>query len=476
MPIKKIPLFGSSIEALSAVVSAQTRINCFYEARQDEEKTNLIVRPTPGLTLFSTLAFTVRGLYTVGLTLYAVAGPNLYSINSLGIVTYIAAMNPSISLIVGMAWNGTQLIIVNGTAGYIYTPSTNVLASITSANFPNGCSSVVYIDGYFLVNVAGTQQFYKSSLYDGTTWAALDFASAESNPDNVVAIDNMNSTLVLWGSSSIEFWQDTGGFPFPFSRLNGATSQWGLAALWSRAFVGGAICFLAQNSQGSAQVMMLNGYSPTRISTTDIEHLILGMSMISDAVAYSYMIDGSIMYQLTFPNANKSLLWDSATKMWSVVQSGVNPSGNRHNTTLGISFSSNYYVTDYLNGNLYKLDQTNYTDNGNTVLRQITSRHIENDGSYFGISEILLDMDTGNVPQLGQGSDPKLMISVSKDNGRTFGAERLVSIGKVGQYLYVGKATRFGIARDFVFKIRCTDPVPFIITYASAVTSMGTNK
>ena len=474
--MKKIPLFGSSIEALSAVVSAQTRVNCFYEARQDEEKTNLIVRPTPGLTLLSTLPFTIRGLYAVDTTLYAVAGANFYKIDALGVVTFIATMSSSISAVVGMAWNGTQLIAVDGSNGYIYTPSTNIGAKITSANFPNGCTSVVYIDGYFLVNVAGTQQFYKSSLYDGTTWAALDFASAESNPDNVVAIDNMSSTLVLWGSSSIEFWQDTGGFPFPFSRLSGATSQWGLAALWSRAFVGNAICFLAQNSQGAAQVMMLNGYSPTRISTTDIEHLIMGMSMISDAVAYSYMIDGAVMYQLTFPTANKSLLWDSATKMWSVVQSGVSRQGNRHNTTLGVSFNSMYYVTDYLNGNLYKLDQANYTENGAAVLRQITSRHIENDGSYFGISEILLDMDTGNVPQLGQGSDPQLMISVSKDNGRTFGADRIVSIGKVGQYLYVGKATRFGISRDFVFMISCTDPVPFIITYASAVTSIGTNK
>ena len=473
--MKKLSLFGTSLEALSEVVSAQSRINCFYEVREDEDKAKIIIRSTPGLTQFSSVPYAIRGWLVVNNYLYVVAGANVYKIDTLGVVTTLGTMLPSTSTVVGMSNNATQIIIVNGTNGYILTIATGVLAQITSANFPNGSTSVIYIDGYFVINVAGTSQFYKSSLYDGTTWAALDFASAENNPDILVAIDNLSGTLILWGTASIEFWQDTGGYPFPFSRLTGSTAQWGLAAQWSRAYVANTMMFLGSNTQGAVQVLMLNGYTPQRVSNADIEHQIAEFSTVSDAVALSYIIDGHIMYQITFPTANKSFLFDFNNNMWSVVQTGLTAA--RHKGNLGIAFNNHNYVSDYLNGNIYLLDQYNYTDNGASILREVDTRHIEMGGDVFSIDELFLDMDTGRGLQSGQGSNPQLMVQVSKDGGRTFGNERLASIGKVGQYIGPrAHLNRFGSATDFVFKIRMTDPVPFIITYGSAIIREGQQK
>jgi hypothetical protein len=104
----------------------------------------------------------------------------------------------------------------------------------------------------------------------------------------------------------------------------------------------------------------------------------------------------------------------------------------------------------------------------------VVSRHIYEGGNTFGIDEVFLDMDTGQGIQSGEGSDPKLMMQVSKDGGRTWGNERMASLGRVGQYRGPRVVfRRLGSARDFVFKFTLTDPVPFIASSVSAVIRGG---
>ncbi len=57
-----------------------------------------------------------------------------------------------------------------------------------------------------------------------------------------------------------------------------------------------------------------------------------------------------------------------------------------------------------------------------------------------------------------------IMLSSSKDNGRTWSAERWIGLGPIGTYLTRVIWRRFGSARDYVFKIRMSDPVKFVIT------------
>ena len=104
-------------------------------------------------------------------------------------------------------------------------------------------------------------------------------------------------------------------------------------------------------------------------------------------------------------------------------------------------------------------------------MRLCQTRHIHDNGNMLAIDEIFLDLETGVGLQSGQGQTPQIMVSVSKDGGRTFGNERLMGIGQVGQYIGP-RATlrRFGASRDFVFRFRMTDPVKFAVTYGAAVT------
>lgn len=469
--MKPIPLFGTGIKSYSEVVTAQRRLNCFYDKRADGDKNAFILRGTPGTVLRYTLPTSpVRGWTSILGTLYVVAGASVYTIDNAGLVTNRGSI-PYGTNNVGIADNGIQILIVDGVGGYVLTIATNVLTTIVDANFPNGATTASFLNGRFQVNKANSRQYYVGQSYAAATWTPAIFASKENSSDNLIAVQVLKGTLILWGPTAMEFWQDVGASPIPYQRISGSSQTWGLAALWSRAELDNSLVFLGQNPQGSVQVLKLTGYVPERISTSDIENIINGFSTFSDAVALTYMLDGHPMYQLTFPTGNRSFLYDAASASWQEVQTGLDLLA-RHYANLGVVFNSLNYVSDYQSGNIYELDDSVYTDNGVAIKRQVVTVHVRNGGSPMALDEIMLDMDTGVGLQTGQGSDPQIMMQVSKDGGRTFGYERWVSIGRVGQYFSPRVIwRRLGMAADFVMKFTMTDPVKFCITsgYASSL-------
>jgi hypothetical protein len=336
---------------------------------------------------------------------------------------------------------------------------------ITAAGFPNGCKTVTFSGGYFVVESPNTQQFFVSGLFDATTWSALSFASASQYSDNLVAVDQLVGNLVLYSNRHTEFWQNVGSTPQPYAPILSATNEYGLGAIYSRAHVNGTICFLAQSPQGIAQVCQNNGYNVTVISTPDLDYIISQFQTYADAVALSYMTDGHAMYQITFPTANRSFIWDASTTVWSEVQTGVSKGwAARHQGQFSAYAGGATYISDYQNGNIYTLSSTAYTDNGAIIPREITTRHALDNHNRFTVDEIYLDMETGVGLTAGQGSNPLIMLEVSQDNGHTFSTPRNLTIGQLGKYKNRIIARRFGTARDFVFRFRMTDPVKFVIT------------
>lgn len=66
------------------------------------------------------------------------------------------------------------------------------------------------------------------------------------------------------------------------------------------------------------------------------------------------------------------------------------------------------------------------------------------------------------------GSDPQIMLQVSKDGGHTWGNELWRSLGAQGQYSRRVTWKRLGIAKDWVFRFRVSDPVKVVIMNAAA--------
>jgi hypothetical protein len=410
----------------------------------------------------------IRGWVVVAGVLYIVANKNFYSVTTAGAITLRGSITTT-SGRVEIKDNGVQIIVVDGTGGWVYVIATAAFTKIADVNFPNGATTVAFLNGRFVVENPNTRVFVVGQLYDGLTWTPYTFGTKENESSILLAVEVTNGYLMLWGAASLEFWQDIGTTPLPYQRVSGTTQSWGLAAPASRAVLTNTEYFLGVNPQGHIQVMMLDGYTPTPVSTSDIDNIINGFSSYSDAVALTYVIDGHSMYQITFPTGDRSFLYDAKTKIWQEVQTGTALRA-RHFAQYGISFNTNNYISDVNTGNIYRLDPTAYTDNGAAIKRQLCTRHIRVDGNTFGVSELFLDIETGVGLQSGQGSDPQMVIQVSKDSGRTFGIERMVSMGKVGEYKSPRLITRrWGQSRDFVWRFTVTDPVKFVVLGGSAV-------
>jgi hypothetical protein len=455
-------MFGAGIAGKSYAVTRERRLNVYVENRPDGDKTKLALYGTPGLAPKFTLPAVVRGLLGTQTALYAVAGGNFYQVGSAGQILYTAGLQTNWSP-VGMSFNPTQVLVVDGVAGYLY--QSGALALVTSAGFPNGAKTATFVGGYFVVERPGTQQFYVSNSFDGSTWNALAFASASQYSDNILAVDSFISNLILLCERHIEFWQNVGSTPQPFAPILSATSEYGLAAIYSRAHIDNSICFLANNPQGKPQVARIQGYSVSVISTQDLDQLMASFTAVSDAVALSYVTDGHPMYQLTFPTANRSLLYDCSTGIWSETQTGLTAGyAQRHTANLSTYYAGTALVSDYATGNVYQFSPTTYTDNGVTILRELVTRHAVQDFNVFTIDEAYLDMEVGVGLNSGQGVSPQIQLECSKDQGKTFGPPLISYLGALGQYLNRVIWRRFGSSREFVFRIRMTDPVKFVIT------------
>ena len=357
--------------------------------------------------------------------------------------------------------------------------------------FPFGARTCTFCSGYFVAELPGTQKFYVSNSFDGSQWDPLAFASASQYPDSIKAVDALMGNLVVFSELHTEFWQDVGTIPFPFAPILQATCEYGLAAIFSRAHINQSICFLGQNPQGGIQICQVVGYGIKAVSTPDVDYILSQFTVYSDAVGMGYQVDNHPMYQISFPSENRTLLYDLSTGVFSEMQTGVNQSlPQRHIGNFGATYAGTTYVSDCSNGNVYTFNQTTYTDNGQTILRELVTKHQNNEFNTFGIDELYFDMETGvGVPAVagwtadtttvtadstyyradqiessGAYQNPRVMISCSKNNGHTWQTDRYKTLGAQGVYLQRVITRQWGTARDFVFRIRLTDPVKFILT------------
>ena len=470
--MKPVNLFGLGLKANSLTIASENRVNCIYEIRKDD-RSSIAMRGTPGsFVTFTIPSSPIRGKWVVGNTMYVVAASSLYSVSTAGVVAFRGTLSTS-SGRVGMSDNYAQLIIVDGTAGYILTVATNVFSTITDVNFPNGATTVTFLSGRFLCEAPLTRTYYVSNALDGTTWTTFGasvFANKEQYSDLLSAVDAFNGVLILWGLGSIEYWQDAGLSPNPFQKITGSTQTYGLYAKYTRVIIDNTFYFLGIGLQGGITVFGITGYTPDRVSSPDVEDLLNTLALtvnMTDAVAMAYAVDGHDIYQLTFPTANLTLIYDTSTKIWSRAQTGTIP--GRHYADSAVKFNSLTMFSDATTGKIYTMSLTSYSDAGTPVVRQLTSKHIRNGGDEFSITELNLLMDTGAVPQ---SADYHITLEVSRDGGRTFGSPRMRTVGLVGQYRTPRvKWDRLGSAEDFVLRFTMTDPIPFVIVGAEWETS-----
>ena len=379
--------------------------------------------------------------------------------------------------IVCMSDNGFQLCIVSGQArmGWIYDAnpqhSTYGFQQITDPAF-YPANTVSFFDGYFIFDRIGTNEFFLSNLYDGTTYNALDFASAESQPDFVTGTVQNLQLLFIICQEHLELWYDAGAFPFPFQRYTGAGISYGCISPKTIIKQDGAIFFL-----GTDKVFYrLQSTVPIRVSTHAMEHIIAQDPDITQAYCFTFTLEGHKFVGMTLPLSKRTMIFDISTNRWHERESW-----DQNNASLGIWRASTVfrafngtYIGDAFNSNVNLLDWTVYTELGNTIRGLAYSIPYNQDRKRLFFSRFELDIQAGVGTAVGPGSNPQIMLGWSIDGGQTFKPLQFWrSMGKIGEYLTRLRWLRMGNGRQFVFVIQCTDPVVRVIIAASADISVG---
>lgn len=465
--MSRIPLFGLGVAAKSPFVTAKSMQNLYAETRPQGEKSMMVAYGTPGENLFLDVGATpFRGglEFEPGSIAFAVHRGVLYEINNAGVATNRGLLLTTTGR-VSMSHNGTQVMIVDGTYGYIYNTSTLVFAQIVDPDFPANPTTVTFLAGRFVVSFSSSGRFYESDAYNGLSWDALRFANAETSPDPINSIWSSNGQLIPLGDLTTEYWGLSGSLDFSFAPLQGTATEWGLAARFSIAKFDNTMACLIKNRMGQVMVAELAGYLPKKISTPDIDSIINGYATKSDATAYSYMLGGHPMYVISFPTAGKSWLYDGSTGFWSPLKSF---GSTRHNGEFAFTFLGRTLVADSTDGKLYQLTATALTDNGASIERELVSETIANpDGSFLEIDCLRVDMELGVGLTSGQGVNPQIGLSVSRDNGKTWGPQMWKPLGAIGQYGGPPVEWRhLGSPRAATFKLTVTDPVPVVFVSA----------
>lgn len=471
---------GGAYEAPSITQDAQELINWYCETdptKAQGERGVIALYPTPGLvSKVQPITAEVRALYTIpgGQTLLAIIGANFYTIDA----TFTATLQGSLGTSSGplnITTNGLAAYFCDVANRYSYTFSTQTFAVISAGDGAfTGGNRVDIVDNFIIYGRPGTQQWAASSPLSTVT-PALSFSSKDGAPDNLVSLVVCDRQVYLLGEKTTEVWIDAGLFPFPFERIPGTSVQHGLAAPYSVSLLGNSFAFLSQDDRGQGIVLYMDGYIPTQISTFAVTNDIKN-DVISDAIAFTYQIEGHEFYVLIFPTADKTWVYDLSSQKWHKWRY-VDAYNKFHRCRANCSavFQGIVLVGDFENGKIYQLSNTVYTDDGATIRRVRRAPHLTSDLNNVFFSILQIQFQPGVGLPTGQGQNPQAMLRWSNDGGFTWSKENWKSIGMAGAYKDRVIWRRLGVARDRVFEVVVTDPIKAVIVSANLKAEAGEN-
>ena len=332
---------------------------------------------------------------------------------------------------------------------------------------------LLFIEGWILANQTGTRTFICSGPTPYTqTFPGSFFALKDSSTDNLITLYEMNREAWMIGERTSEVWYNNEGQNnnFPFSRVPGVGPQIGCSAKHSITRMNTSLVWLAKNEQGENVVIKTSQYDWVRISNHAIETAIASYPLVSDAIGFSYEEGGHSFYVLIFPTADQTWVYDDTATAhlqkpcWHQRLSFDPMAGQYHRdrSNCFMNMQDLRLVGDYQSGQIHQMSRAYYTDAGYPLRAQRRCKHIwkDNDRTRVSQSSLQIEFTPGVGLQSGQGSSPQAMLRWSNDGGFTWSNEYWRSIGAAGATRNRAKWNRLGRARDRIYEVNMSDPVP----------------
>lgn len=339
--------------------------------------------------------------------------------------------------VASIAANETEVLICAGAGIYSYNGT--AFAAVT---FPDSAdvTAIAYNAGYFFALRSGTGQWYFSAVEDGRTWDALDFATAENEPDQLLDLVFLDGVLILAGTNSIEFWGATGDADLPYSPIQQRVFEQGIIATGCIAVVDNTFYWI-----GRDKITYRNGDVPQAIADDGI----VEKAADSDTFRLYVLEDERHKFLCQRHDAN-TMVYDVTTQQWCEFKSygrdNFRATGGFGDDETGKIWS----FSGYDEGPIERLFMAG------SVLEQAVQ-----------IDNLRMVCEVGTTPNLtGDYAEPVIEMAYSDDAGNTFSEFEAESIGQQGQYRQRVEWRALGMFDDpgVLFKFRITDPVSFRVS------------
>ena len=383
------------------------------------------LRPAEGIVGIVDAGGADRGGYQWRGVHYRVRGNSFVSVNSLGAMTVIGAIDGSDWCVFDESF--VYLAINGGGKMYMFDGAT--FTQVTDVDLGT-CLDLVWINGYF-VSTDG-QSLVSSDINDPFSFNVLRYASAEISPDPVVALQKLRNEIYAINRYTIEVFAALAnpGSGFPFGRVEGAQIMKG--AVGSRAcceFMQ-ALAFVGSGDNQPPAVWLGQSGQAVKLSTRDIDKTLLGYS---DTVLAAVVVEGRMDQSHEFLYVHlpdKTLVYDGAGSavaeqpIWFVLDSegGYRARGF-------VWCYGQWNVGDPFGTMIGRLDDTIGSHYGTHVTWEFTTPIAYGDGNGIQVHELELVAITGNI---AQGDDPLISTSYST-NGENWSQPRYIRAGLRGE-------------------------------------------
>lgn len=471
MPVAELPITGGFYVSRSLPISAQECSNLYVHINEGGGLAPESLYGTPGLNQLATSGSfdrANRGSHVMAGIAYFVNGENLYRLTRTISATDVESFAlDSIGVIPGsgrvsMADNGTQLeIVVAGSpsAGYIWVEDTATFSTITDPDFlANGNPQhVVYIDSYFLLTT-DSKKFIISAINDGLAYNALDFGTAEADPDDIVAPVVVNNQLYICGSETLEPFRNaaaTTGAGFPFLRVEGGVISNGVQAAFSVINAFGTFFFIGGDANDEPRIFVFTGADASVISTDAVDTLLEALTdtQLSAVFAWTYSQGGTTFIGFGLPTV--TIIYDTKSKRWherksfDIVDGVSNEFKWRVNSV--VKAYGRILVGDSIDGRVGEADLDDFDEYDQNIIRRIATVPFSNTGNPISVASMELTVESGVGNDVDE--DPGVWLERSVDGGKTWSDPITRKLGKKGEYKHrviwrrLGRAARFEVFR-----------------------------
>jgi len=406
-------------------------INCYHEPLAAGARSANVWRRAPGLRSWGASGQSGnRGQIVVGSTLYAAFADNVTSFDASATATNVGtfpgtrkvfwARNnraPTPDVVAVDIDNGARVITASSVLDY------------PDADLPQP-NSVCFLDGYFFFTI-GDGRCFASDL-NSTSVSSTNFITCESKPDSLMRAVAFGD-LHLCGTGSIEVWHDTAEpTGFPFSRVQviprGIIGPHAISGFEDG--IGRGLVFVGDDRC----VYALNGYSPDKVSTPDVDRAIESFAQTNDPAdieMFPYVVGGHSCIVLRSPAWTWVL--DLETTHWHERASYGSPTWR---ATSACNVFGKWLAGDGDSGDLVEITDAAADETGNPLICRIESGPVSAFPNRVSVMEGTFDIAQGVGIASGADptqTDPSVEIEWSDDGGLSWSVPLVRKLGPQSQ-------------------------------------------